>query len=182
MRAILYNACVHLPSAEATFTTYCSADFNCDGDIGTDLDIQAFFACLSGDCCASCGGSDFNGDGDGDTGTDADIEAFFRVLHASLDRNGSERREHPTMDADMRHFVVFRVPEEHWQSSSFNSSDLDDWIHNNTMEGKPCVLIGETDFRHHYVILGFTTAADRAAMIEHLRSFPFVEFGFSCVA
>ncbi len=46
----------------------------------TDADIEAFFACLSGNCppppCASV--ADFNGDGD--TGTDADIEAFFRVL------------------------------------------------------------------------------------------------------
>jgi hypothetical protein len=57
-----------------------SADFNCDGDIGTDSDIQAFFACLSGACpgapCTST--ADFNADGD--TGTDADIESFFRVL------------------------------------------------------------------------------------------------------
>jgi hypothetical protein len=57
-----------------------SADFNCDGAIGTDADIEAFFACLSGACppppCTST--ADFNGDGS--TGTDADIEAFFRVL------------------------------------------------------------------------------------------------------
>jgi hypothetical protein len=57
-----------------------SSDFNCDGDTGTDADIEAFFACLSGTCpplpCISS--ADFNGDGD--TGTDADIEAFFRVL------------------------------------------------------------------------------------------------------
>ncbi len=55
-------------------------DFNCDGDIGTDSDIEAFFRCLSGECppspCTS--NADFNGDGD--IGTDADIEAFFRVL------------------------------------------------------------------------------------------------------
>jgi hypothetical protein len=55
-----------------------SADFNHDGDPGTDADIQAFFACLAGNCCGSCGTADF--DYDGDTGTDADIEAFFRVL------------------------------------------------------------------------------------------------------
>jgi hypothetical protein len=57
-----------------------SADFNCDGDIGTDLDIEAFFACLAGSCPpAPCtNNADFNGDGD--IGTDADIEAFFRVL------------------------------------------------------------------------------------------------------
>jgi len=55
-----------------------SADFDGDGDTGTDLDIEAFFACLGGDCCATCGSADF--DGDGDTGTDLDIEAFFRVL------------------------------------------------------------------------------------------------------
>jgi hypothetical protein len=57
-----------------------SVDFNCDGDIGTDADIEAFFACLAGTCPAPpCTSSaDFNGDGD--IGTDADIEAFFRVL------------------------------------------------------------------------------------------------------
>jgi hypothetical protein len=55
-----------------------SADFNGDGDIGTDADIEAFFACLAGSCCATCGSADFNHDGD--IGTDADIEAFFRVL------------------------------------------------------------------------------------------------------
>jgi hypothetical protein len=57
-----------------------SADFNCDGDVGTDADIDAFFACLAGLCpAAPCvGDADFNGDGD--VGTDADIEAFFRVL------------------------------------------------------------------------------------------------------
>ena len=57
-----------------------SADFNCDGDTGTDSDIEAFFACLGGQCpdlpCTNS--ADF--DNDGDTGTDADIEAFFRVL------------------------------------------------------------------------------------------------------
>jgi len=57
-----------------------SADFNCDGDTGTDADIEAFFACLAGNCpAAPCtGNADFNADGD--TGTDSDIEAFFRVL------------------------------------------------------------------------------------------------------
>ena len=55
-----------------------SADFNHDGDSATDADIEAFFACLAGDCCATCDTADFNGDGD--SGTDADIESFFRVL------------------------------------------------------------------------------------------------------
>jgi hypothetical protein len=57
-----------------------TADFNGDGDFGTDQDIEAFFACLSGACCAGCwhNGADFNGDGD--FGTDQDIESFFRVL------------------------------------------------------------------------------------------------------
>jgi hypothetical protein len=57
-----------------------SADFDGDGDVGTDADIEAFFACLAGNCCPTCfaGGADFNGDGD--VGTDADIESFFRVL------------------------------------------------------------------------------------------------------
>ncbi len=57
-----------------------SADFDHDGNIGTDADISAFFACLSGNCCHTCDprGADFNGDGD--VGTDQDIDAFFRVL------------------------------------------------------------------------------------------------------
>jgi hypothetical protein len=57
---------------------YCDADFNHDGDSGTDADIEAFFACIAGNCCATCGSADFNGDGD--VATDADIESFFRVL------------------------------------------------------------------------------------------------------
>jgi hypothetical protein len=57
-----------------------SADFDCDGDVGTDADIEAFFACIAGNCPAPpcTNSSDFNHDGD--LGTDADIEAFFRVL------------------------------------------------------------------------------------------------------
>jgi hypothetical protein len=57
-----------------------SADFDCDGDVATDADIEAFFRCLAGTCpsppCTS--NADFNFDGD--SATDADIEAFFRVL------------------------------------------------------------------------------------------------------
>jgi len=53
------------------------ADFDGDGDNGTDLDIEAFFACLGGNCCGTCWTADF--DGDGDTGTDLDIETFFRI-------------------------------------------------------------------------------------------------------
>ncbi len=60
------------------FLGTCCADFNGDGDLGTDADIAAFFACLSGSCCPTCCSADFNGDGD--VGTDADIESFFRVL------------------------------------------------------------------------------------------------------
>jgi uncharacterized membrane protein len=62
----------------AVFTRGCDADFNGDGDVGTDQDIEAFFACLAGNCCLTCGSQDF--DGDGDAGTDADIESFFSVL------------------------------------------------------------------------------------------------------
>jgi hypothetical protein len=73
-----------LADYDLMFRTYvtapggCSADFNHDGDTGTDQDIDAFFACLGGSCCATCDSADFNGDGD--VGTDADIESFFRVL------------------------------------------------------------------------------------------------------
>ena len=76
-RCNVSNACGTTASSTATLTTN-SADFNGDGDVGTDADIEDFFACLSGNCCATCGSADFNGDGD--VGTDADIEAFFRVL------------------------------------------------------------------------------------------------------
>ena len=63
-----------------TGTACGTADFDGDGDSGTDADIEAFFACLAGNCCGACWhlGADFNADGD--AGTDADIEAFFRVL------------------------------------------------------------------------------------------------------
>jgi hypothetical protein len=57
-----------------------SADFDCDGDVGTDADIESFFACLAGTCPAPPCGSTADFNGDGDVGTDADIEAFFRVL------------------------------------------------------------------------------------------------------
>ncbi len=56
----------------------CNSDFDHDGDAATDADIEAFFACLAGDCCVTCISADFNGDGD--IGNDADIESFFRVL------------------------------------------------------------------------------------------------------
>ena len=78
---IVGNSCGSVTSDPAMLTVgpSCgSADFNGDGDLGTDTDIEAFFACLSGACCATCGSADFNGDGD--LGTDSDIEAFFRVL------------------------------------------------------------------------------------------------------
>jgi len=55
----------------------CYGDYNGDDIWGDDSDIEAFFACLAGDCCVRCN-ADFNCDGD--TATDADIEAFFRVL------------------------------------------------------------------------------------------------------
>jgi hypothetical protein len=55
-----------------------TADFDGDGDVGTDADIEAFFACIGGTCCPACGSPDFDGDGQGGTG--ADVEAFFRVL------------------------------------------------------------------------------------------------------
>jgi hypothetical protein len=57
---------------------FLNADFDGDGDAGTDADIEAFFACIAGSCCARCASADFNGDGD--ASTDADIEAFFDVL------------------------------------------------------------------------------------------------------
>jgi hypothetical protein len=52
-------------------------DINCDGDVGTDKDIEDFWKCIGGNCCKTCT-ADFNNDGD--IGTDADIEAFYAVL------------------------------------------------------------------------------------------------------
>jgi hypothetical protein len=65
--------------SRVTEVRICFADFNGDGDTGTDSDIEAFFECLAGSCCQTCPPTaDFNGDGD--VGTDADIASFFRVL------------------------------------------------------------------------------------------------------
>jgi hypothetical protein len=77
VRCVVTNPCGSATTNVAALTIN-SADFNGDGDTGTDQDIEAFFACLSGTCCPSCGSADFNGNGD--IGTDQDIEAFFRVL------------------------------------------------------------------------------------------------------
>jgi glucose/arabinose dehydrogenase len=74
---LLSNACMTVASNSVPVSVN-SADFNNDGDSGTDADIEAFFACLAGNCCVACGSADFNADGD--VGTDADIESFFRVL------------------------------------------------------------------------------------------------------
>jgi hypothetical protein len=74
------NPCTSISTRAAILTvTSCgTADFDHDGSPGTDADIQAFFACLAGNCCPTCGSPDFNADGD--YATDNDIEAFFRVL------------------------------------------------------------------------------------------------------
>ena len=76
-RFIATNPCGSTTSAPRAIYVN-GSDFNNDGDVGTDADIEAFFACLAGNCCPTCGSADFNGDGD--IGTDADIESFFRVL------------------------------------------------------------------------------------------------------
>jgi hypothetical protein len=68
------------PGTAPEIAYHCSADFDCDGDIGTDADIEAFFACLAGNCPPLPCLHDADYNGDGDTGTDADIESFFRVL------------------------------------------------------------------------------------------------------
>lgn len=53
-------------------------DFNQDGDVGTDSDIEDFYACVAGSCCSSCLSPDL--DRDGSMGTDRDIEAFWTLL------------------------------------------------------------------------------------------------------
>jgi V8-like Glu-specific endopeptidase len=72
-----FGAAFGMAAREVTASN-CSADFNRDGDWGTDQDVEAFFAALAGHPCPTCGSVDINGDGD--IGTDQDIEAFFRAL------------------------------------------------------------------------------------------------------
>lgn len=70
--------CGRIVSQPARLTVHLAADFNQDHDVGTDADIETFFACLAGACCNSCLSPDI--DRDGDWGTDADIQAFFVAL------------------------------------------------------------------------------------------------------
>ncbi len=61
-----WAAVIELPRGECN--SCCpDVDFNCDGDLGTDADIEAFFACLAGNCppppCCH-GSADINRDGD----------------------------------------------------------------------------------------------------------------------
>jgi hypothetical protein len=61
-------------AAEIRTNGVCAPDFNCDGEVGTDADIEAFFACLVGTCPPPpC-------DSEAPEGEYPDIEAFFRVL------------------------------------------------------------------------------------------------------
>jgi hypothetical protein len=67
------------PTHSCGLSPCCRNDYNGDGSVGTDADIEAFFACLSGNCCPTCPpNADYNCDGG--VGTDSDIESFFRVL------------------------------------------------------------------------------------------------------
>ena len=81
------------------------------GDVGTDQDIEAFFACLSGLCCPTCGSADFNLDGD--FGTDQDIEAFFACLSglccATCDPGGSDFNRDGDFGTDQDIEAFFRV-------------------------------------------------------------------------
>jgi len=58
----------------------CVADFNCDGDVATDADIEAFFACLAGNCPPAPCACTADANRDGDSATDQDIEYFFAAL------------------------------------------------------------------------------------------------------
>jgi hypothetical protein len=80
IRCRVTNPCASITTNDAElYEVPCGwPDFNNDGSVGNDADIEDFFACLAGNCCARCGNPDFNGDGA--VATDADIEAFFRVL------------------------------------------------------------------------------------------------------
>ena len=67
-----------LPGETLIVSGYSWSDFNGDGDSATDADTEAMYACLGGNCCATCDSADVNGDGD--VGTDLDIEVWFRLL------------------------------------------------------------------------------------------------------
>jgi hypothetical protein len=67
-----------IPGLPVPTVRFCSPDFDGNVSAGDDQDIEAFFACLAGNCCLTCESGDFNGDGD--FATDGDIESFFRVL------------------------------------------------------------------------------------------------------
>jgi len=75
---VVTSACGVATSHSAKLFIRNPADFNGDGDVGTDADLEDFFACLGGNCCATCLTADL--DGDGDTGTDLDIQAIFRAV------------------------------------------------------------------------------------------------------
>lgn len=68
---------VRIGDSSKTITWGGLGDFDCDGSVGTDADIKAFYACLRGDCCPTCT-ADLNNDGD--MGTDADIAAMWQVI------------------------------------------------------------------------------------------------------
>jgi hypothetical protein len=78
LRVHLPGACADVLSDSIALVVCGSPDFDHDGAVATDADIEAFFACLAGSCCAACDTADFNADGA--AATDADIEAFFRAL------------------------------------------------------------------------------------------------------
>jgi hypothetical protein len=78
LRVRQQGACADVLSDEIALVVCASPDFNHDGDVATDADIEAFFACLAGNCCPACDSADVNSDGD--VATDRDIEAFFSLL------------------------------------------------------------------------------------------------------
>lgn len=53
-------------------------DFDHDGDVATDHDIEAFFECLAGSCCDRCDSLDV--DRNGTSGDAFDLARFFEVL------------------------------------------------------------------------------------------------------
>ncbi len=85
-----------------------SIDFDGDGDVGTDADIEKFFACLSAPS-SECPNTDL--DGDGDVGTDADIQEFFRLL-AGGDPRPPVTIEKQRVREVTQHGVTFRFDRE----------------------------------------------------------------------
>jgi hypothetical protein len=81
------------------------------------------------------------------------------------------------MNVDMRHMVIFRVPQSQWERDQPGSSTLDDWLEEHTYE-RPVPVLGDTDFRFHYAGVCFVAESEAREFSRFLRGLPGVELAF----